>query len=767
MSLRWRLLFLLPVCAAGCTRAHYRTAADREVYPILGERVLKPEYAVGRTQVEPAPTSRLADATNADRPPKPPDDPAAAVFMAHPYKFRGYGKWEKDGILTEIEPPGWEENLGQAANGVLKLTQDRATDLALDNSRDYQTRVETVYIQALGLTLNRFEFDLQFFARRSTAFTHIGGGTTIPESNVLTQSSDTGLSRNFAAGGQLVADFANSFVWEFTGNTRTATSSIGATLLQPLLRGFGRNVRLETLTQGERNTLYAVRDFARFRKLFWAAVNVDAGGYLQILRQIQGVRNAAANLKSQEENYALYRILFQGGRTQVTNVDQVYQALLSARRDLISAEIELQNQLDRYKILLGLPPRLVVELDDTPLKRFQLVDPEVEKLREEIDVFERQRKSELDAPPSLAVLQESVETLRGFAARADGAVSGAEKALAALADDLERKTSGEDEEQRDRARAAYQEQKAKPAELRDRVRTLQSGLRSLKGTLTESNRERGWTFVVAAAREAAAVVDSAVAAESVARIYTIRLPDNDFVEESLVPFAKENRLDLQNVRGQVTDAWRKVAVAANALKGDVTIRLDGRLATEPGGVNPVAFTAEGSRLAASLQVDGPLNRQFERNVYRQSLITYQQARRGFMALSDGVELDVRTGLRELRRQRINFEIARQQLLVAVRQLAIERRLLTAPVQPAQRGDDGAATLRILNAQQSLLAARNGLADSFFNYEQQRVRLLINSEVMQLDARGYPTDANSGLGPAPTRQPDADRDAAAGPPALQP
>ena len=58
---------------------------------------------------------------------------------------------------------------------------------------------------------------------------------------------------------------------------------------------------------------------------------------------------------------------------------------------------------------------------------------------------------------------------------------------------------------------------------------------------------------------------------------------------------------------------------------------------------------------------------------------------------------------------------------------------------AGRGDDGAATLRILNAQQSLLIARNGLADSFFNYEQQRIRLLINSEKMQLDARGFPTD----------------------------
>ncbi|QEL16113.1 TolC family protein [Limnoglobus roseus] len=763
--MRWRLLILVPVCAAGCTRTHYRTAADRETYPIIGERIVQPAYAIGRTQLEAAPMSRLADPTNPDRPPKPPDDPAAAIFMQHPYKFRGYGKWEKDGVLAEIEPPGWEENLGRAPNGVLKLTQDRATELALENSREYQTRLENVYVQALALTLNRFDFDLQFFARRATNFTHIGGGSLTPESNTLLQSADTGFSRNLAAGGQLLTDFANSFVWEFNGQTHTAAGSIGVSLIQPLLRGFGRNVRLETLTQGERDTLYAVRDFARFRKLFWASVNVDSGGYLQILRQIQGVRNAAANLKSQEENYALYRILFQGGRTQVANVDQVYQALLSARRDLISAEIGLQNALDQYKLLLGLPPRLLIELDDTPLNRFQLVDPDVDKLRTEIDVFERKRKSELDAAPPLTVLQDSLDTLRGFTARADQAVSASDEALKLLADDLKRTVTGDDVEQQDRARAAYEEQKAKPAELRARVRALQTDLRQIQAMLTETNREAGWKSVVASAREAAGIVDAAIAAESVARIYTIRLPETDFTEEALLPYAKENRLDLQNTLGQVTDSWRKVSVAANALKSDLTVRLDGNLNTEPGGKNPLAFGAEGSRLAAGVQFDGPLNRQFERNVYRQSLITYQRARRSYMALSDSVELDVRTGLRELKRQRINFEIARQQLLVAVRQLAIERRLLTAPVQGGARGDDGAATLRILNAQQSLLAARNGLADGFFNYEQQRIQLLINSEMMRLDARGFPDDATArpaaaASKPAPHR--DATPDPAAAP-----
>lgn len=738
MKRRAYILGLL--CAVGCSRSHYRLAADRETYPIIGERVVQPEYAIGRTNIVPPPDSRLADPTNPDRPPKPPDDPAAAIFMANPGGIKGYHGWEKDGVLSAIEPVNWESALGLDDAGTLKLDGDRATDIALMNSREYQTELENVYIQALGLTLNRFEFDLQFFLRRNTSFQHIGGGSQTLESNTLLNAGNFGFTRNFAAGGQLLVDFANSFVWEFTGRTHSANGTIGAALLQPLVRGFGRNVRLESLTQSERNVLYSVREFARFRKRFWAAINVDGGGYLQLLRQVQGVRNSKANLRSQEENYALYLVLFQGGRTQVTNVDQVYQALLSARRDVISAEIELQNSLDRYKLSLGLPPRLAVELDDTPLNRFILVDAAVDKLREEIDAFERKRKSELDAPPTEAVLRESLETLGKFADRSDATVTAAEAALKLLAADLAKPVPPEEEEQKRRAKDAYETQKDKPAELRELLAKLRAELKRQRDSLAGTNREKAWQSVVAATRDVAAIVDASIAAESLARIYALRLPEQTFEEETLLPFAKEHRLDLQNSQGLVTDAWRRVSVAANALKSDVNLRLDGTLVTEPGGKNPVAFGAEGSRLGVGLQFDGPLNRLAERNAYRLSLIQYQQSRRDFMQLSDSIELDVRTGIRELRRQRINFDIAKQQLLVAVRQLAIERRLLTAPVQDrGGRGDDGAATLRILNAQQSLLVARNGLADSFFNYEQQRIRLLINSEKMQLDERGYPTD----------------------------
>lgn len=739
-----RSLRLIPIvilaAQAGCSRSYYREAADADVYPILSDRITDPAFNPGRTRVEPDPQSRLADPALPDCPPKPPDDLAAAAYMTCPDGHRGYRYWERFGVSDSIEPLGWESSLGLSERGVLKLTPERATEIAYLNSREYQTRVENLYLTALNLTLNRFEFDTQWFGRTGTNYAHIGSGGPPGETSTLSQVSNLGFSRNFATGGQLLVDFANSFVWEFTGQSRSVSTSLGGTLVQPLLRGFGRNVRLETLTQGERDTLYAVRDFVRFRKQFWSGINVDSGGYLQLLRQLQSIRNAKANLRSQEENYALYQVLFQGGRTEVTNVDQVYQGLLSARLDVIASEIELENQLDRYKLQLGLPPRLKIELDDSKLDQFRLTDARIDQLREEIDAFERARKAELDRVPELASLQTSFQQLDRFLDPAARAIDDAEAALKAWAEDLAKPVPLESREQQGRAKAAYELQKDKPKDLRTRLDSLRSALPAQKSALTEATREAGWKQIIAAVREAAEIVDAAITAGSQARIYQIKLPEIEIAEEQALEFARSHRLDLQNAQAQVTDAWRKISVAANALQSDLTLRVNGVLGTDPDRLNPLAFGAEGSRVSVGLQFDGPLNRLAERNAYRRSLIAYQRSRRDYMQLADTIELEIRTSLRELRRQRLNFEIARQQLLVAVRQLAIERRLLTKPVtQQDRQSDSSAATLRILNAQRSLLAARNGLADSFFGYEQQRIRFLISLEAFTLDERGTPTD----------------------------
>src|SRR5262245_6756096 len=146
-------LLLLAGTLCGCTRAYYRNSADHETYPIIAERITSPAFDIGRIQLDPAPVSRLADPTNPDRPPKPPDDPAAAIYMARPNGMHGSKKWGKDGFAPDIELSPWEAALPKDSEGRLRLDPDRAVDLALLNSREYQTELEDVYLVALALTL--------------------------------------------------------------------------------------------------------------------------------------------------------------------------------------------------------------------------------------------------------------------------------------------------------------------------------------------------------------------------------------------------------------------------------------------------------------------------------------------------------------------------------------------------------------------------------------------------------------------------------------
>src|SRR5262249_40556243 len=182
---------------------------------------------------------------------------------------------------------------------------------------------------------------------------------------------------------------ANNVVVTFSGIDQTvAVSNLIATFTQPLLRGAGRWVRLDGLTQAERDVLYAVRDFARFRKRFYVNLTTaQGGGYYGLLFELQTVRNLEADVKSQELNYRVHEALYIAQSASSVQVDQAYTSYLQSRSNLIQAQTALEQSLDSYKISLGLPPSLAVALDDSLLKPFQFVAPQLESMQVEGDRF--------------------------------------------------------------------------------------------------------------------------------------------------------------------------------------------------------------------------------------------------------------------------------------------------------------------------------------------------------------------------------------------
>lgn len=735
--MRIRAGLLLALLLAGCGRAHYRRAADRDAYALIGSRIVEPEFDPGRTRLEPDPNSRLADPYNPDRPPKPPDDPSAALFMNRPGGMKGGKRWGRDGCVDDIENDTWRDALGLDDKGRLALDPDRAVELALVNSREYQTNLEALYQAALNLSLNRFEFSLHWFGHTGATLAHSGaGGLPGGESNTLTVDNGLGFTRSLAAGGQLLVDFANSFVWEYTaGGGRLMPSSLVVNLVQPLLRGAGREVRLETLTQSERDLLYAVRNFARFRKTFWADITTRAG-YLDLLLRLQNVRNQKANLVSQEQFYRLHLALLEGGKVSRVQVDQVFRGYLDARLSVAQAEASYQTGLDDFKIRLGLPPLIPVELDEAQLSQFELLAPPLEKLREDTEQYQLARFKELDQTPTVQSLKRSYEHLEQLINRSPAQQQLVARELAEGNRQLERPLRPDDDpEQRQRTREDYQRFRNTMAEVERELGALPDRIKASAAKLDTTPRTDSWEALLKYTRAYLNVLDDFIAIQTVVRINRIALPEFDAKEDESIAVAKASRFDLMNVKGQVTDAWRKVTVAANALRGDLNVVANANIGNNPATGHPLGFSARESSFSLGLRFDGPLNRFEERNDYRSSLIAYQQSRRSYMALSDLIERQVRNDLRQLSIQRLSFEIARQSLISAARQVESARNQIL----DAKNASGTSSTLDILNALSALLSARNALAQSYISYEQQRVQFLLDLEQLQLDSRGFPAD----------------------------
>src|SRR6516225_5059117 len=94
---------------SGC-RQFARHSADKEVAEVLGEKDRNPDWKIDNFHVYADPRARFADPTNPDRPPMPPDDPAAyklAPHPQHPPVHAGVAAVEGDGYLRILHE--WDE----------------------------------------------------------------------------------------------------------------------------------------------------------------------------------------------------------------------------------------------------------------------------------------------------------------------------------------------------------------------------------------------------------------------------------------------------------------------------------------------------------------------------------------------------------------------------------------------------------------------------------------------------------------------------------
>jgi len=403
-----------------------------------------------------------------------------------------------------------------------------------------------------------------------------------------------------------------------------------------LLRGAGRDIVAEPLRQAERDMLYAVYTFERFKRAF--AVRIISN-YIGVLQSAQQIRNAEQNYRSLITATRRARRLADAGRLPEFQYDQAIQNELRARSRWIQALNDREEGMDRFAMLLGLPPDSRIALDQTILQQ----------------------------------LNESI------------------------------------------------------------LATVSTG---------------GSTNAVAI-QPADAVVELALPA----RVATDTL---GMEEQTAIAKGLANRLDLRMAEMAVDDARRKIRVAADNLRAELT--LFGSI--ESGGRRSASSASEDDarldnlRSNALLTLDLPFNRTAERIAYRKTMLTLAARERAADEVEDQIKLDIRNALRTLRIARENIRIQSEAVRLAERRVASTDMLLQA----------GRAEIRdVLEAQEALIGAQNALTGAVVSRRIAELEFQRDLDMLDVSAEGrireiivstpdHPHDT-AHPGPAEPRPPD--------------
>jgi outer membrane protein TolC len=278
-------------------------------------------------------------------------------------------------------------------NEPVKLSLIQALQVGARNSLEYQSRKEDVFRTALALDLTRNNFRNIFNAQ---AQSNLSTDTTATE---FSNNATAGVSRSLKNGTDMSAAMAIDLVNLLTqGGASSMGLSADATVSVPLLRGSGKYIAAEPLTQAERNVIYELWDFDRYKRTF--AVSI-ARGYFNVLRQMDVVSNAKDNYASAAASARWSRRRADAGRIREIEVDQAIQRELSARNSWISAQEQLKSNLDSFKGTVGLPVDALIKLDPNDLVQLRgLATKTLEEIR-----AASQRDVTETAPPADAPVQ--------------------------------------------------------------------------------------------------------------------------------------------------------------------------------------------------------------------------------------------------------------------------------------------------------------------------------------------------------------------------
>ena len=303
------------------------------------------------------------------------------------------------------------------------------------------------------------------------------------------------------------------------------------------------------------------------------------------------------------------------------------------------------------------------------------------------------------------------------------------------------------------------------ADMKQQFEQVQAELKTIRDGLSENTRKATFDKTVVWLTDLLRLVQGSMLVQARTRLETVSVETIALDSREAFAMALANRMDFMNGRAALVDRWRSIQIDADALQSVLNVTVNGDIRTTRN--NPVSFRDSAGNLRLGLEFDAPFTRLLERNNYRQSLIDYQRSRRDFIRSHDSLHLGLRGLLRQIEQLRMDLEIQRRAVTIAIRRVDMTRAAFYAPVRPPQPGQRPAqfgptAATNLLTALSALRNTQNNFMGVWLNYYAARMRLARELGTMKLDQDGGWMDhpvSNSSLANV------SDNDASSLPPAL--
>ena len=203
--------------------------------------------------------------------------------------------------------------------------------------------------------------------------------------------------------------------------------------------------------------------------------------------------------------------------------------------------------------------------------------------------------------------------------------------------------------------------------------------------------------------------------------------------DAAIAIAFSNRLDFATSRDELEDAQRRLLIAEDSLRAEVTVGARAanfadladpgmrRNGERHGKVHPRDWTAN-----PVLTVDLPIERRSERNAYRNALIAVEAAVRSYQQAEDELKSTIRGDMRSMNQTKDNLRIQFMAMNLAERRVRNQEILLQA----------GRADMTVmLEAQDSLVSAKNSLYAAMIDYKNQELALQRDLGLLEVSVNG--------------------------------